>query len=52
MDFKRGAAIALIGILMLNLVLLAMGKISELYFWLVLAIIGVATIFYKKKYIS
>lgn len=48
MDSRRTIAIALIGILMLNLVLLGMGKISELIFWLVLAAIATATFFYKK----
>jgi hypothetical protein len=50
MDFRQGAALALIAVLIINLVLLGMGKISELTFWLTIAAIAVSTLAYKKKY--
>jgi len=50
MDSRQGIALVLVGILILNLVLLGMGKISELYFWLIVAAMAIATMFYKKRY--
>ena len=50
MDSRQGIALALIVALVLNLVLLGLGKVSELFFWLFVAAIAIATYFYKKKY--
>lgn len=50
MDFRQGIALALIVVLIINLVLLGMGKISEITFWLTVAAIAISTLAYKKKY--
>ncbi len=50
MDFKQGIALILIGLLIINLIFLGTGKISELFFWMVVGIIAIATVFYKKRY--
>ncbi len=50
MDFRQLIAIALIVVLIINLVLLGMGKISEITFWLTIGGIAVSTMAYKKKY--